>query len=179
MISLDNLINIPGSHYPIEYLHFNRFKSVTISANLQPVKLLAMELWKCVVLPKKCSMILLVTSLSGSSREYAESSSNTLFALVLAIGLIILVLAAQFESFIDPLIIINHSSAGICRCRTIALDIWTNAEYLFQDRMIMLVGLVTKNGILIVEFANQNRRKKGMKKTEAVIYAATMRLRLS
>src|SRR4028119_1282167 len=97
------------------------------------------------------------TSLSGSSRDYAESSSNTNFALMLALGLIFLILAAQFESFIDPFIImltVPLAIAGAVLC----LWIFGHTLNIFsQIGMIMLIGIVTKNGILIVEFANQNR----------------------
>jgi multidrug efflux pump subunit AcrB len=91
--------------------------------------------------------------------------------------LIFLVLAAQFESFIDPLIIMFTVPLAFAGA-VISLKIFGHTLNIFsQIGMIMLIGLVTKNGILIVEFANQNRLKKGMKKTEAVIYAATQRLR--
>ena len=117
------------------------------------------------------------TALSGSSRDYAESSSNTLFAFLLALVLIFLVLAAQFESFVDPFIIMLTVPLAIAGA-VISLKIFGHTINIFsQIGIIMLIGLVTKNGILIVEFANQNRLQKGMKKTEAAIYAATQRLR--
>jgi len=116
------------------------------------------------------------TSLSGSSRDFAESSSNTSFAFLLALGLIFLILAAQFESFIDPLIIMFTVPLAIAGA---VLSLWLfgmTLNIFSQIGMIMLIGLVTKNGILIVEFANQNRMK-GMGKMEAAIFAATQRLR--
>ncbi|HRG36850.1 MAG TPA: efflux RND transporter permease subunit, partial [Chitinophagales bacterium] len=116
------------------------------------------------------------TSLSGTSRDFAESSSNTMFALILALVLIYLVLAAQFESFIDPFIIMMTVPLALAGA---LLSLWIFGQTLnifSQIGMIMLIGLVTKNGILIVEFANQSRAK-GMGKTEAVAYAAVMRLR--
>jgi multidrug efflux pump subunit AcrB len=116
------------------------------------------------------------TSLTGSSRDYAESSSNIGFAFFLALGLIFLILAAQFESFIDPLIIMITVPLAIAGA-VLSLWIFDQTLNIFsQIGMIMLIGLVTKNGILIVEFANQNRIK-GMAKTDAAIYAATQRLR--
>src|SRR5690606_14549221 len=116
------------------------------------------------------------TSLSGSSRDFAESSSNTSFAFLLALGLIFLILAAQFESFIDPLIIMITVPLAIAGA-VLSLSVFGHTINIFsQIGMIMLIGLVTKNGILIVEFANQNRLK-GMPKTEAAIYSATQRLR--
>ena len=114
--------------------------------------------------------------LSGTSRDYAESSSNTSFAFLLALGLIFLILAAQFESFIDPFIIMLTVPLAIAGA---LLSLWIFGQTLnifSQIGMIMLIGLVTKNGILIVEFANQNRLK-GMPKMDAAIYAATQRLR--
>ncbi len=177
MISLDNLITFQEATTPSNIYHFNRFKSVTISANLQPGKTIGDGVEEMRRIAKEVLDDTFVTSLSGLSREYSESSSNTLFAFILAIGLIILVLAAQFESFIDPLIIIITVPLAFAGA---VLSLWIFGQTLnifSRIGMIMLVGLVTKNGILIVEFANQNRRKKGMKKTEAVIYAATMRLR--
>jgi multidrug efflux pump subunit AcrB len=116
------------------------------------------------------------TQLTGSSRDFAESSSNTNFALMLALGLIFLILAAQFESFIDPFIImltVPLAIAGAVLC----LWLFGHTLNIFsQIGMIMLIGIVTKNGILIVEFANQ-QRIQGMQKTEAVIYASSQRLR--
>ncbi len=114
--------------------------------------------------------------MSGASRDFAESSSNTMFALLLALGLIFLILAAQFESFIDPLIIMITVPLAFAGG---VLTLWVlghTFNIFSQIGMIMLIGLVTKNGILIVEFANQNRIN-GMQKTEAAIYSATQRLR--
>ena len=116
------------------------------------------------------------TALSGSSRDFAESSSNTSFAFILALMLIFLILAAQFESFIDPFIIMFTVPLAIAGA---VLSLWIFGQTLnifSQIGMIMLIGLVTKNGILIVEFANKNRLQ-GMKKAEAVIFAASQRLR--
>src|SRR5213076_2292369 len=112
----------------------------------------------------------------GPSRDFAESSSNILFAFGLALILIYLVLAAQFESFINPFTIMLTVPLALAGA---LLSLWIFGQTLnifSQIGMIMLIGLVTKNGILIVEFANQNQIK-GMAKTEAAIYAATQRLR--
>jgi multidrug efflux pump len=116
------------------------------------------------------------TSLAGSSRDFAESSSNTSFALLLALALIFLILAAQFESFIDPLIIMFTVPLAIAGA-LLTLSIFGQTLNIFsQIGMIMLIGLVTKNGILIVEFAN-HQRLEGLNKMDAVIEAASMRLR--
>ncbi len=177
MISLDNLVTFTEATTPSNIYHFNRFKSVTISAGLQKGKTIGDGIVEMRRIAKKLLDDTFVTSLSGSSRDYEESSSNTSFAFLLALGLIFLILAAQFESFIDPFIIMFTVPLAIAGA---VLSLWIFGQTLniFSEiGMIMLIGLVTKNGILIVEFANQNRLKKGMKKSEAVIYAAAMRLR--
>ena len=176
LISLENVVTITESATPPSLYHFNRYKSATISAGLAPGKTVGdgikeMERIKKIVLDDSFS-----TALSGSSRDFAESSSNTSFAFILALILIFLILAAQFESFIDPIIIITTVPLALAGA-LLSLYIFGQTLNIFsQIGMIMLVGLVTKNGILIVEFANQNQLK-GMKKTEAVIFAASQRLR--
>jgi multidrug efflux pump len=177
MISLDNLITISDATSTPSIFHFNRYKSATISANLAPGKTVGDGIEALNQVKAKVLDDTYTTSLAGASRDYAESSGNTAFAFLLALILIFLVLAAQFESFVDPLIIMFTVPLAIAGA-VITLKIFGHTLNIFsQIGMIMLIGLVTKNGILIVEFANQNRLNKGMKKTEAVIYAATQRLR--
>jgi len=116
------------------------------------------------------------TALSGSSKDFEESSSNVLFAFLLALLLIYLVLAAQFESFIDPFVIMLTVPLAIAGA---VLSLWyfnQTINIFSQIGIIMLIGLVTKNGILIVEFANQ-LREQGKSKMEAIQEAATARLR--
>lgn len=176
MISLDNLVTISESTSPTNIYHYNRFKSATISSSLAPGKTVGDGIEEMNRIAKGLLDETFVTSLSGSSRDYQESSSNIGFAFFLALGLIFLILAAQFESFIDPFIIMITVPLAIAGA---LLSLWVFDQTLnifSQIGMIMLIGLVTKNGILIVEFANQNRLK-GMPKMEASIYAATMRLR--
>ncbi|MFD2921636.1 efflux RND transporter permease subunit [Terrimonas rubra] len=176
MISMDNLVTVEEANTPPTIFHFNRYKSATISAGLQPGKTLGDGVKEMDRIAKSLLDETFSTALSGSSRDYAESSSNTLFALLLALGLIFLILAAQFESFIDPLIIITTVPLAFAGA-FISLWLFGHTFNIFsQIGMIMLIGLVTKNGILIVEFANHNRMK-GMPKTEAAIYSATQRLR--
>nr|MBA2745988.1 efflux RND transporter permease subunit [Flavisolibacter sp.] len=161
---------------PSTIYHFNRYKSATVSAGLAPGRTVGEGIEVMQNIADNLLDETFATQLSGTSRDFAESSSNTNFALLLALGLIFLVLAAQFESFIDPLIIMVTVPLAIAGAM---LTLWLfghSINIFSQIGMIMLIGIVTKNGILIVEFANQNRLK-GMPKTEAAIYAATQRLR--
>jgi len=176
MISMDNLVTVEEANTPPSIYHFNRYKSATISAGVQPGYTIGDGVKEMNRIAASLLDDTFSTSLSGSSRDYAESSSNTSFAFLLALGLIILILAAQFESFIDPLIIIVTVPLAIAGA---VLSLWMfghTINIFSQIGGIMLIGLVTKNGILIVEFANQNRMK-GMKKTEAAIYSSVQRLR--
>ncbi len=176
LVSIDNLVTIEESTTPPSLYHFNRYKSATISAGLAPGKTIGDGIKAMEELSKPFLDETFTTSLSGTSRDFAESSGNTMFALVLAIVLIYLVLAAQFESFIDPMIIIVTVPLAFAGA-FISLWLFGQTFNIFsQIGMIMLIGLVTKNGILIVEFANQ-KREEGMDKFEAVIEAARLRLR--
>lgn len=176
IITLDNLVSIREETTPPTLYHFNRYKSATISAGLAEGKTLgdgikAMEEISGKLLDESFS-----TSLAGASRDFSESSGNTTFAFILALALIFLVLAAQFESFIDPLVIMFTVPLAIAGA---VFSLWLFGQTLnifSQIGMIMLIGLVTKNGILIVEFANK-KQLAGMSKREAVIEAAKARLR--
>lgn len=176
LVSIDNLVSIEESTTPPTLYHFNRFKSATISAGLAPGKTVGdgikvMEEIKAELLDDTFT-----TALTGTSRDFAESSGNTAFAFVLALVLIYLILAAQFESFVDPLTIMFTVPLAICGA-LISLYVFGQTLNIFsQIGMIMLIGLVTKNGILIVEFANQ-KREEGMSSMEAVLTASRMRLR--
>ncbi|HNI31627.1 MAG TPA: efflux RND transporter permease subunit [Chitinophagales bacterium] len=176
LISLDNLIRIEELAKPPQLYHYDRYKSATVSSGLAPGKTVGDGIAEMERIAKQVLDESFTTSLSGTSRDFAESSSNTMFALILALVLIYLVLAAQFESFIDPFIIMMTVPLALAGA---LLSLWIFGQTLnifSQIGMIMLIGLVTKNGILIVEFANQSRAK-GMGKSEAVAYAAVMRLR--
>jgi multidrug efflux pump len=176
MISLDNLVTFQEATTPSNIYHFNRFKSATISGGLAPGKTVGDGIKEMRAIAARLLDDTYSTQLTGTSRDYEESSGGTNFALFLALGLIFLILAAQFESFIDPFIIMVTVPLAIAGA-LISLWIFGQTLNIFsQIGMIMLIGLVTKNGILIVEFANQSRIK-GMKKTEAVIYASSQRLR--
>lgn len=175
-VSLDNLVTFEEANTPPTIYHFNRYKSATISSGLAPGKTVGDGVKEMQKIAGQVLDPTFATSLSGSSRDFAESSSNTSFALLLALALIFLILAAQFESFIDPFIIMFTVPLAIAG-GLITLWLFDQTLNIFsQIGMIMLIGLVTKNGILIVEFANQ-QRLEGMNKTEAAVFAAQARLR--
>lgn len=176
LIQLDNVVTIEEQSSPPQLYHNNRYMSATVSAGLAPGKSLgdgieAMERVKAKVLDDSFT-----TDLGGESRDFVESSSNTSFAFGLALLLIFLILAAQFESFIDPFIIILTVPMAVAGA---LLSLWLFGQtwnIFSQIGTIMLIGLVTKNGILIVEFANQ-LREQGKDKYEAIVEAAESRLR--
>lgn len=176
LIQLDNVVNMQESANPPSIFHFNRFKSATISAGPAPGKTIGDGITEMRSIAKRVLDESFSTSLAGASRDYAESSSNSSFAFLLALGLIFLVLAAQFESFLDPLIIMFTVPLALAGA-VITLKLFGQTLNIFsQIGIIMLIGLVTKNGILIVEFANQKRRK-GERKMVAAVDAAVARLR--
>ncbi len=176
LIQLDNLVTVAESANPPTIYHFNRFKSATIAAGLAPGKTLSDGITEMERIGEKLLDETYTTSLSGTSRDFAESSSNTLFAFVLAIILIYLVLAAQFESFVDPFIIMITVPLALAGA-ILSLSVFGQSLNIFsQIGIIMLIGLVTKNGILIVEFANQ-KREQGEEKFKAAIDSAVARLR--
>lgn len=181
LVSLDNFVSMHESTSPSQIYHYNRYKSATISANLAPGKTIGdgIQAMKTIYDNLKKKNVIddsFSWSLSGSSQDYAESSSNTLFAFLLALGLIYLILAAQFDSFVDPLIIMLTVPLALAGA---VLTLWFYGQTLnifSQIGMIMLIGLVTKNGILIVEYAN-NLREKGASRIEAAVNAAALRMR--
>ncbi|MEO7315872.1 MAG: efflux RND transporter permease subunit [Ginsengibacter sp.] len=175
-IGLDNLVTTEEASSPPTIYHYNRYKSATISSGLATGYTVGDGIKEMDRISEKLLDESFTTALSGTSRDYAESSGNTAFAFILALILIYLVLSAQFESFIDPFIIMITVPLALAGA---LLSLWLfdlTFNIFSQIGMIMLIGLVTKNGILIVEFANQ-KRKAGLNKTEAVVDAAHMRLR--
>jgi len=176
LIQLDNLITMSEGSNPPTYYHFNRFKAATVSASLAQGRTLSEGIAEMRRIAKGLLDDTFQTDLLGPSRDFAESSSNTSFALILALVLIYLILAAQFESFKDPLIIMMTVPFAIAGA-LLSLWIFGMTLNIFSEiGIIMLIGIVTKNGILIVEFANQKRRQ-GLDKTKAVFEAAAARLR--
>lgn len=176
LIQLDNLVSVEEQSSPPQLYHNNRYMSATVSAGLAPGKsisdgIAAMERIKGEVLGENFT-----TDLGGESRDFVESSSNTMFAFGLALLLIFLILAAQFESFIDPFIIILTVPMAVAGA-LFSLWLFGQTWNIFsQIGTVMLIGLVTKNGILIVEFANQ-LREQGVPKREAILKASETRLR--
>jgi HAE1 family hydrophobic/amphiphilic exporter-1/multidrug efflux pump len=175
-IPLSAVVHVEQNSSPSTLYHFNRYKSATISAALADGKTIGDGITAMQAIANKMLDASFQTALSGPSRDYAESSSNIVFAFVLALVLIYLVLAAQFESFVDPFVIMLTVPLALAGA---LLSLWMFHQTLniFSEiGMIMLIGLVTKNGILIVEFTNQ-KREQGMGKMEAVVEAASQRLR--
>lgn len=176
LIQLDNLVKVDEESSPPQLYHNNRYMSATVSAGLAPGKSIsdgieAMNRIKAKVLDETFT-----TDLGGESRDFVESSSNTLFAFGLALLLIYLILAGQFESFLDPFIIILTVPMAVAGA-LFSLWLFGQTWNIFsQIGTIMLIGLVTKNGILIVEFANQ-LREEGKDKYEAIMESAESRLR--
>lgn len=177
MIQLDNLVTTKEESTPPQLYRYNRYLSTTISAGLAKGKTIndgikAMDEIAAEVLDSSFS-----TALSGQSKDFKESSSSLLFALMLALALIYLVLAAQFESFRDPFIILITVPLALAGA---LMSLWFFGESLnvfSQIGIIMLIGLVSKNGILMVEFANQLKQQDEYNIYEAIIDASQSRLR--
>ena len=176
LIQLDNVLKVTNQSNPPNIYRFNRYVSATVSAQpstgttlgegIAEMKKIAKE-----VLPENFS-----TSLAGSSRDLDESASSLVYAFIFALVLIFLVLAAQFESYRDPLIVMLTVPLAIAGA-LISLFVFSQTLNIFSEiGIIILIGIVTKNGILIVEFANQ-KKNAGLPLREAVLEAATLRLR--
>ena len=175
-IPLTAVVKLEESSSPPSLFHFNRYKAATISASLAEGYTIGDGIKSMQAISVKLLDETYQTALSGPARDYVESSSNIAFAFGLALILIYLVLAAQFESFVDPFIIMLTVPLALAGA---LLSLWIFGQTLniFSEiGMIMLIGLVTKNGILIVEFANQ-KRALGLSKMDAVLEAARQRLR--
>ena len=176
IIQLDNLVTLTEQSSPPQLYRFNRYASATVSASLAPGRTIgdgieAMDAIAAEVLDDSYT-----TSLSGPSRDFVESSSSLIYVFLLALLMVYLVLAAQFESFRDPLVIMFTVPLALTGA---LLTLWYFNQTLnifSQIGMVMLIGLVTKNGILIVEFANQ-RQVQGLSNLEAIKDAAVARFR--
>ena len=176
MVQLDNLVDLVGGIAPPKLYRYNRFVSATISAGLAKGKTIGQGLDEMDKIAKEVLDDSFRTALSGESKEYRESSSSLMFAFVLAIVLIFLILSAQFESFKDPLIIMLTVPLAIAGALVFMDFSGVTMNIFSQIGIIMLIGLVAKNGILIVEFANQ-KQEAGINKEQAIREAAMQRLR--
>lgn len=176
MIQLDNLVEFVEAVAPPKLYHYNRFISATISAGLAEGKTIGDGLDEMDKIAGKVLDDTFRTALSGDSKEYRESSSSLMFAFILALILIYLILSAQFESFKDPLIIMLTVPLAIAGALVFMYFGDITMNIFSQIGIIMLIGLVAKNGILIVEFANQ-KQEAGEEKMLAIRDAALQRLR--
>ncbi|MDZ7756407.1 efflux RND transporter permease subunit [Rhodohalobacter sp.] len=176
IIQMDNLVTLRETSSPPQLYRFNRYASATVSASLAPGKTIGDGIEAMDAIADEVLDASFTTSLSGPSRDFVESSSSLIYVFLLALILVYLVLSAQFESFRDPLVIMFTVPLALTGA---LLTLWYFNQTLnifSQIGMIMLIGLVTKNGILIVEFANQ-RQVQGLSNLEAIKEAAVARFR--
>ncbi|MBQ5834612.1 MAG: efflux RND transporter permease subunit [Bacteroidaceae bacterium] len=176
MIQMENLVDLMESIAPPKLYRYNRFVSATISAGLADGKTIGEGLDEMDKIAKATLDDTFRTALAGDSKEFRESSSSLIFAFALALLLIYLILAAQFESFKDPFVIMLTVPLAVCGALIFMLVGGQTMNIFSQIGIIMLIGLVAKNGILIVEFANQ-RQKAGEDKMTAIREASAQRLR--
>ncbi len=176
LIPLDNLVTLSESSMPPQLYRYDRFVSATVSAGLAKGYTIGQGIEHMDRIKEQVLDARFKTTLSGASKDFVESTSSLLFAFLLALVLIYLVLAAQFESFLDPLVIMLTVPLALIGS---LLVLWLGGQTMnifSQIGIIMLIGLVSKNGILIVEFANQ-RKQEGLSKDEAIREASVARFR--
>ncbi len=176
MIQLGNLVSLSESVAPPQLYRFNRFNSATVSSGLAPGVTIGQGLEEMDKIAKEVLDESFRTALTGESKEFRESSDSLMFAFGLALVLIFLILAAQFESFKDPFIIMLTVPLAVAGALIFMSAGGITMNIFSQIGIIMLIGLVAKNGILIVEFANQ-RQEAGLSKRKAIEEAAIQRLR--
>lgn len=176
IVQLDNVVTLSEQSSPPQLFRFDRYVSATVSAGLASGKTLSDGIMAMNDIGDRVLDASFRTALDGESRDFAESSSSLLFAFALALILIYLVLAAQFESFIDPFIILFTVPLAITGAFGSLWIFGQTLNIFSQIGIIMLIGLVTKNGILIVEFANQ-RKEQGLSVMDAITEASAARFR--
>jgi len=176
LVQLDNLVRVVEKSTPPQLYRYNRFVSATVSANLADGVTIGAGLDEMDKIAAEVLDDSYATDVSGPSKEFRESSNSLMFAFIFALVLIYLVLSAQFESFADPLTIMFTVPLAIFGALATLWMFDFTLNIFSQIGIIMLIGLVTKNGILIVEFANQ-RKEEGMDVEEAIFGAAVSRLR--
>ncbi|HSA04989.1 MAG TPA: efflux RND transporter permease subunit, partial [Tenuifilaceae bacterium] len=176
LVDLGSLIKTSEQSIPPQRYRYNRYVSATFNASPAPGYTLGQGIEAMREIAKTTLDDTFATTLTGTSQQFEESSNSLLFAFFLALVLVYLILAAQFESFRDPLIIMFTVPLALAGA---LLSLWLFGQTLnifSQIGIVVLIGIVTKNGILIVEFANQ-KKEEGMSKLEAVEFAAKQRLR--
>lgn len=176
LVQLDQLVNVTEQSSPPQLYHYDRYKSATVQAGLAQGKTIGDGIAEMEKIADRVLDESFTTALAGPSRDFSESSSNMSFTLILALVLVYLILAAQFESFIDPLIIMLTVPMALGGAYFTLWYFNQTFNIFGQIGIIVLIGLVTKNGILIVEFANQ-KKEQGIDKFQAVKDAAVNRLR--
>nr|HPR60277.1 efflux RND transporter permease subunit [Prolixibacteraceae bacterium] len=176
MVQLDNFVSLQESTAPPQLYRYNRFVAATVSAGLAEGKTISQGIEEMDMIAKNVLDDSFRTALAGDSRDFSESSSSLMFAFLLAIVLIFLVLSAQFESFKDPIIVMMTVPLALTGALLFMWYFNVTMNIFSQIGIIMLIGLVSKNGILIVEFANQ-RKLAGFNKFEAIKYSAAARFR--
>jgi len=176
MVQLDNLVRTSDRSTPPQLFRYNRYVSATVSASTVDGKTIGDGIEAMDRIADEVLDDSFTTALGGVSKEFAESGSSLMFAFLLALVLIFLILAAQFESWIDPLVVMFTVPLALAGALITLLLGGHTLNIFSQIGIIVLVGLVTKNGILIVEFANQ-RKEAGLKKLDAVVDAASQRFR--
>ena len=176
MIQMDNLIELAEGIAPPQLYRYNRFVAATVSAGLAEGKTIGEGLDAMDAIAAEVLDDTFRTALTGESKEYRESSSSLMFAFILALVLIYLILAAQFESFKDPFVIMLTVPLAVGGALLFMHFNGQTMNIYSQIGIIMLIGLVAKNGILIVEFANQ-KQEVGIDKMTAIREASIQRLR--
>ena len=176
MIQMDNLIQLTEGIAPPQLYRYNRFVAATVSAGLAEGKTIGEGLDAMDAIASEVLDETFRTALTGESKEYRESSSSLMFAFILALVLIYLILAAQFESFKDPFVIMLTVPLAVGGALMFMHFNGQTMNIYSQIGIIMLIGLVAKNGILIVEFANQ-KQEVGIDKLTAIREASIQRLR--
>jgi multidrug efflux pump len=175
-VRLDNVVKLSEQVSPPQLFRFNRYSAATVSASLNPGYSLSEGVQAMQEIADEILDESFKTDLAGEARDLRETGSGTAFAFFFALALIYFALAAQFESFRDPLVILLTVPLALVGAMG---SLWITGQTInifSQIGMIMLIGLVTKNGILIVEFANQ-KREGGLKPMDAILEAATARFR--
>ena len=176
MVQLDNFVTLQESTAPPQLYRYNRFVAATVSSGLAEGKTISQGIDEMDKIAKNVLDDSFRTALAGDSKDFMESSSSLMFAFLLAIVLIFLVLAAQFESFKDPVIVMMTVPLALTGALLFMWYFNITMNIFSQIGIIMLIGLVSKNGILIVEFANQ-RKTAGLSKNDAIRYASAARFR--